>query len=118
MVLKNFHCINISSSTYISPQIVQSVTTQSSNDLIVPSLTAQLLSWTHYEKLLQVQDTEARDWYAKEAYEQAWSVRTLQRNISSQYYFQDACSTYNIANIIDVPTIETTELYRLTFLFR
>ena len=70
------------------PQIVQSVTTQSSNDLIVPSLTAQLLSWTHYEKLLQVQDTEARDWYAKEAYEQAWSVRTLQRNISSQYYFR------------------------------
>ncbi|MCR4647890.1 MAG: DUF1016 N-terminal domain-containing protein, partial [Lachnospiraceae bacterium] len=31
------------------PQIVPSVTAQSSNDLIVPSVTAQLLSWTHYE---------------------------------------------------------------------
>ena len=47
---------------------------------------APLLSWTHYRVLLQVHDTEAREWYAKEAAEQTWSVRTLQRNISSQYY--------------------------------
>lgn len=45
-----------------------------------------LLTWTHYRTLLQVLDTEARDWYAREAAEQTWSVRTLQRNISSQYY--------------------------------
>ena len=30
----------------------------------------------------------ARDWYEKEAAEQTWSVRTLQRNISSQYYYR------------------------------
>ena len=36
-----------------------------------------LLSWTHYRVLLQVEDVEARDWYAKEAYDQTWSVRTL-----------------------------------------
>ena len=42
---------------------------------------APLLSWTHYRALLQVHDTEAREWYAKEAAEQTWSVRTLQRNI-------------------------------------
>ncbi len=47
---------------------------------------APLLSWTHYRVLLQVHDNEAREWYAKEAAEQTWSVRTLQRNISSQYY--------------------------------
>ena len=45
-----------------------------------------LLSWSHYQTLLQVKDIEAREWYAKEAAEQTWSVRTLQRNISSQYY--------------------------------
>ena len=44
-----------------------------------------LLSWTHYRTLLQVNDKIARDWYEKEALEQTWSVRTLQRNISSQY---------------------------------
>lgn len=47
-----------------------------------------LLSWTHYRTLLQVNDIEAREWYAKEALEQTWSVRTLQRNISSQYYYR------------------------------
>ena len=47
-----------------------------------------LLSWTHYRVLLQVEDSEARAWYEKEASEQSWSVRTLQRNISSQYYYR------------------------------
>ena len=47
-----------------------------------------LLSWTHYCVLLQVEDKTARDWYTKEAANQTWSVRTLQRNISSQYYYR------------------------------
>ena len=47
-----------------------------------------LLSWTHYRTLLQVNDKDARDWYDKEALEQTWSVATLQRNISSQYYYR------------------------------
>ena len=45
-----------------------------------------LLSWSHYRVLLQVEDKNARKWYEKEAYEQTWSVRTLQRNINTQYY--------------------------------
>ena len=49
---------------------------------------APLLSWTHYRVLLQVEDKNARDWYANEAATQTWSVRTLQRNISSQYYYR------------------------------
>lgn len=48
----------------------------------------KLLSWSHYRVLLQVHDKEARDWYAKETAEQSWSVRTLQRNISTQYYYR------------------------------
>ena len=47
-----------------------------------------LLTWTHYRILLQVQDPDARNWYMHEAAEQTWSTRTLQRNISSQYYFR------------------------------
>lgn len=47
-----------------------------------------LLSWTHYRVLLQVSDKQARDWYEKEAASQMWSVRTLQRNVSSQYYYR------------------------------
>lgn len=60
------------------PQIVDSVRRQ---------LNVQL-SWTHYRVLLQVNDKKARDWYEKEAIKQTWSVRTLQRNISSQYYYR------------------------------
>ena len=47
-----------------------------------------LLSWSHYRTLLQVEDKVARNWYEKEAVDQSWSVRTLQRNISSQYYYR------------------------------
>jgi len=49
---------------------------------------SNMLSWTHYKTLLQVQDVKARQWYEKETLEQMWSVRTLQRNISSQYYYR------------------------------
>lgn len=48
----------------------------------------ELLSWSHYAVLLQVKDKKAREWYEKESVEQTWSVRTLQRNISSQYYYR------------------------------
>ncbi len=46
----------------------------------------KLLSWTHYFALTQEPNDDARKWYEQEAAEQNWSVRTLQRNISSQYY--------------------------------
>ena len=54
----------------------------------VSSKSNRLLSWTHYRTLLQVLDKEAREWYEKEALSQSWSARTLQRNISSQYYYR------------------------------
>lgn len=46
----------------------------------------KLLPWTHYYILNQELNNEARQWYEAEAASQNWSVRTLQRNISSQYY--------------------------------
>lgn len=46
------------------------------------------LSWSHYKLLINIDDAKARTWYEKEAYKNAWSVRTLQRNISTQYYYR------------------------------
>ena len=46
----------------------------------------RLLPWSHYERLIRVEDKKAREWYAKEAYEQGWSFRTLNRNINTLYY--------------------------------
>lgn len=45
-----------------------------------------LLPWSHYERLIRIEDKRARDWYAKEAFEQGWSYRTLNRNINTLYY--------------------------------
>ena len=54
---------------------------------ILQSVIAEsLLSWTHYSVLLRVYNKEARDWYEKEAIKGMWSVRTLQRNIGTDYY--------------------------------
>ena len=46
------------------------------------------LKWTHIRSLLRVNDAKAQLWYMKEASEQMWSTRTLDRNISSQYYYR------------------------------
>ena len=44
------------------------------------------LTWTHYRIIRQESSKEARNWYEREAAKEMWSTRTLQRNISSQYY--------------------------------
>ena len=51
-------------------------------------LSSEILSWSHYRILLRVENTEARKWYEREAYRQTWAVRTLQRNVETQYYFR------------------------------
>lgn len=46
------------------------------------------LTWTHFRSLLRVQDEEARLWYMKEAADEGWNYRTLDRNIGTQYYYR------------------------------
>ena len=46
------------------------------------------LNWTHIRSLLRVTDENARYWYMKEAVDESWSSRTLDRNISTQYYYR------------------------------
>ena len=46
------------------------------------------LSWLHYERLMRVKDEAARLWHLKETAREQWDYRTLQRNISSQYYYR------------------------------
>lgn len=44
------------------------------------------LLWTHIFRTLRVGDETAIRWYLEMASQDMWSVRTLDRNISSQYY--------------------------------
>ena len=78
--------------------------------------TGKLLSWTHYRTLLQVADPNARAWYEKEAYEQTWSVRTLQRNINTQYYERMLLSHNNTAVESEMRQLTTEYQGKLEFI--
>jgi len=44
------------------------------------------LSWTHYRRLLRVDNDNARLWYMNESVSQNWSSRALERQINTLYY--------------------------------
>ncbi|PWK43753.1 PDDEXK nuclease domain-containing protein [Pseudomonas sp. OV226] len=44
------------------------------------------LSWTHYRRLLRVDNDHARHWYMNESAIQNWSSRALERQINTLYY--------------------------------
>lgn len=44
------------------------------------------LPWSHYVRLFKVKDEKARDFYEAEALHNGWSVRQLDRQISSLFY--------------------------------
>lgn len=72
---------------------------------------SELLTWSHYDILFTVSDDEARNWYAHEAFAESWSVRTLRRNIASQYYFR-LLQSQNKQTIIDEMKDKTAELQK------
>lgn len=94
--IRNFRAFYL---TFNNLQIQQTVSTESQTS-IQQTLSAKLenantqigqtlparLSWSHYERLMRVESETARNWYMHEASEQMWSVRTLNRNINTQYY--------------------------------
>ena len=84
---------------------------------IVPTSSEQFgapLTWSHYEELLRVADPVARTWYEHEASSQTWSVRTLRRNINTQYYDR-MLSTQALAGDPDLSVEEEAALRRLEF---
>lgn len=99
---KGYSIVNIKSFrkfylTFNNLLIGQTPSAQSGNDLTIKgqSVSAELelakmlpsnLSWSHYERLMRIKNEDERDWYMREAAEESWSVRTLNRNIGSQYY--------------------------------
>lgn len=86
------------------PDILQKVSAQSENGIlqtpsaksqdstaealtVLPSLSACFpLPWSHYVRLLSIDDENARRFYEQEALRGGWSVRQLKRQIDSQFY--------------------------------
>ena len=82
-----FYAVSRKSADGDIENIFNSVSRKSKN--ILNSLRAKSsirLNWTHYRIILQEKNKEARNWYEQEAAREMWSTRTLQRNVSSQYY--------------------------------
>jgi predicted nuclease of restriction endonuclease-like (RecB) superfamily len=85
----------LSGQSFIAENILQTSSDKSS-DNIVQTLSAQSsinklsdlfpLPWSHYVRLLSVKDERARKFYESEALRNGWSVRQLDRQISSQFY--------------------------------
>ena len=82
---------------YISHSISQTLSAKSligennSQTSSAQSLLSELsklfpLPWSHYVRLLSVKDSEARMFYESEALRSGWSVRQLDRQISTQFY--------------------------------
>lgn len=44
------------------------------------------LSWSHFQRVLKISNENARIYYLNEALENTWSIRTLDRQISTLYY--------------------------------
>lgn len=55
------------------------------------------LSWSHYVRLLSVKDPETRKFYETEAIQGGWSVRQLDRQISTLFYERTALSKNKVA---------------------
>ncbi len=56
------------------------------NDLEIMQSRLHNLTWTHIIQTLRVNAPVAIRWYLSTASQEMWSVRTLDRNISTQYY--------------------------------
>ena len=50
------------------------------------------LPWTHYQIIMREENPQARSFYEIEAYNQQWSKRQLQRQVSSSLYERLALS--------------------------
>jgi predicted nuclease of restriction endonuclease-like (RecB) superfamily len=75
--------------------------------LTFPKLDTQCvanLSWTNIRTIIRIDNEQERNYYLKEASEQNWSYRQLERNIKSGY-FQRLLSSQNKTNsLVDEPS--------------
>lgn len=75
--------------TWSPPRILQTPSEKSSG---VPSATEFPLSWSHYVRLLSVENSLARGFYETEALRGGWTVRQLERQVTTRFYERTALS--------------------------
>lgn len=68
------------------------------------------LDWSHVRRILSVSNPDARLWYLETASLNMWSVRELDRNISTQYYERRLAAQLPIDNIGKSQNTDNTPL--------
>jgi len=100
---------------------MQKFATEYSNDEFLQGVLAKL-SWNHNQILLdKIKDKEKRIWYAKESYENSWSVSVLSHQISLKLYERQAIlenKTTNFDETLPSPNKEQAkELLKDPYIF-
>lgn len=72
-------------------------------DIQIVNTRVHNLEWSHVRRILSVTNPNARLWYLENASTSMWSVRELDRNISTQYYERRLAAQLP-ANVNDLPT--------------
>ena len=75
------------------------------NDLEIWYTRVPNLTWTYFSTSLSVESDDASYWYVKEASREMWSVRTLARNVGTQYYHRLLQSPKKEAVIAEMQTV-------------
>lgn len=68
------------------------------------------LDWSHVRRILSVTNPDARLWYLETASQNMWSVRELDRNISTQYYERRLAAQLPKDNIGESQNTDNTPL--------
>lgn len=71
----------------------------------------QNLTWSHVQAVLGEKSEAGRNWYLKEAAEQMWSVKTLERNVGSQYYHRLLASPRKDEVVSEMESFTSTQEY-------
>jgi predicted nuclease of restriction endonuclease-like (RecB) superfamily len=75
----------------------QTLSAESVGDYLSALAKAFPLPWSHYVRLLAVKNEQGRAFYETEALRGGWSVRQLDRQISTQFYERTALSRHKAA---------------------
>jgi len=76
----------------LSAEFERTPTPETSSQISSPSIGRFPLPWSHYVRLLSIEDPQARAFYEAEALRGGWSVRQLDRQISTLFYERTALS--------------------------
>ena len=73
------------------------------------------MPWSHYLQLMRIKDENERKFYEIEATNEAWGIRTLQRQYHSSLYERLALSREKDDALVEITLPEDANIYALEY---